>query len=322
MSVRRFDLAFDRLPSVTAFGGGHGLYASLSALRRVTDRLTAVVTVADDGGSSGRLRAEFGCLPPGDLRMALAALCGDDHWGRTWADVLQSRFGGEGSLGGHAVGNLLILGLWEKFGDPVAGLDMVAELLGAKGRVLPMSSVPLEIVAEVIGVDPLRPDEISEVRGQARVAKNPGEVHSVRLEPHDPPARPEVIEVVRETDYVVLGPGSWFTSVIPHLLVPDLAEALTETSAQRFLVLNLRPADETDGYSASQHLEILADHAPRLRLDAVIADESFARDDRHLANYAASLGADLVVADLAMRDGSARHDPMRLASIFAELMGV
>lgn len=318
----RFDLAFDRLPAVTAFGGGHGLHASLSALRRVTDRLTAVVTVADDGGSSGRLRAEFDCLPPGDLRMALAALCGDDHWGRTWADVLQSRFGGDGALGGHAIGNLLIAGLWEKLGDPVAGLDLVGELLNAKGRVLPMSSVPLDIVAEVIGLDPMRPDEVSEIRGQSRAAKTTGEVRGVRLEPVDPPAYPEVLEAIGNSEFVVLGPGSWFTSVIPHLLVPEIADALVRTPAKRILTLNLQPADETDGYSASQHVEILAEHAPRLRLDTIVADAGFARDDRHLPNYAESLGARLVLADLAMRDGTARHDPLRLASIYAEVMGV
>lgn len=319
---RRFDLAFDRLPAVTAFGGGHGLYASLSALRRITDRLTGVVTVADDGGSSGRLRAEFGCLPPGDLRMALAALCGDDHWGRTWADVLQSRFGGHGPLAGHAIGNLLIAGLWEKLGDPVAGLDLVGELLNAKGRVLPMSSVPLDIIAEVIGLDPMQPDEITYIRGQSAAAKNSGEVRAVRLEPVDPPARPEVVEVIGTSDYVVLGPGSWFTSVIPHLLVPELAHALIETPAKRILTLNLLPADETVGYSASQHLEILADHAPLLRLDTIIADDAFACEDPHLAAYAESLGARLVTADLAMRDGTPRHDPLRLASIYAEVMGV
>jgi uncharacterized cofD-like protein len=119
------------LPAVVAFGGGHGLAASLTALRRVTDHLTAIVTVADDGGSSGRLRDELGCLPPGDLRMALAALCGDDESGRTWADVLQYRFNSTGPLDDHAIGNLLIVGLWERLGDPVAGLDMVAKLLGA-----------------------------------------------------------------------------------------------------------------------------------------------------------------------------------------------
>jgi uncharacterized cofD-like protein len=311
-----------RLPRVVAFGGGHGLAASLSALRRVTDRLTAIVTVADDGGSSGRLRAELNCLPPGDLRMALAALCGDDESGRTWADVLQYRFEGEGALSGHAIGNLLIAGLWSRLGDPVAGLDMVARLLGAEGRVLPMASVPLEIEADVIGVDPERPDEISQVRGQANVATTPGEVSAVRLTPNDPPACVESVEVVLEADWVVLGPGSWFTSVIPHLLVPKLAAAIHNTTARRILTLNLVPAYETAGFSAAKHIELLAEHAPDLRLDVVLADSRFAADDDHLPTWADSLGARLVIADLAARDGTARHDPLRLASAYAEVMGI
>jgi uncharacterized cofD-like protein len=310
------------LPTVVAFGGGHGLAASLTALRRVTDHLTAVVTVADDGGSSGRLRDELDCLPPGDLRMALAALCGDDESGRTWAEVLQYRFNTHGPLDDHAIGNLLIVGLWERLGDPVAGLDMVAKLLGAKGRVLPMASVPLEIAAEVIGLDSDKPDEISEIRGQARVATTAGEVCSVRLIPHDPPACPESIDVVLEADWIVLGPGSWFTSVIPHLLVPKLAEAIHATPARRILTLNLEPADETAGFSAAKHIELLADHAPNLRLDFVLADSGFAADDPHLASRAESLGARLVVADLAARDRSPRHDPLRLASVYAEILGV
>jgi len=310
------------LPAVVAFGGGHGLAVALTALRRITDHLTAIVTVADDGGSSGRLRAELNCLPPGDLRMALAALCGDDESGRTWADVMQYRFASTGPLGDHAIGNLLIAGLWERLGDPVAGLDMVAHLLGAKGRVLPMAAVPLEIVAEVIGIDPHRPDEISAVRGQARVAKTSGEVVSVRLIPQDPPSCPEAIEAVREAEWVVLGPGSWFTSVIPHLLVPELAEAIQTTPARRMLTLNLEPAGETAGFSAAKHLELLAEHAPRLRLDVVLADASFGSEDSHLAKWASSLGAELVVADLAARDGSPRHDPLRLASAYAEVMGI
>ena len=141
-------------PRVVALGGGHGLAASLTALRRLSDRLTAIVGVADDGGSSGRLRAELGVLPPGDLRMALAALCGDDTWGRTWQRVVQHRFGGTGELAGHSLGNLLITALWEETGDPVAGLDWVGALLEAHGRVLPCSTVPLEIVA--VPVDPRR----------------------------------------------------------------------------------------------------------------------------------------------------------------------
>lgn len=311
-----------RLPGVVAFGGGHGLAASLTALRRITDRLTAIVTVADDGGSSGRLRTELNCLPPGDLRMALAALCGDDESGRTWADVLQYRFPGEGPLADHAIGNLLIVGLWARLGDPVAGLDMVARLLGAEGRVLPMAAVPLEIEAEVIGLDPLNPDEVSTIRGQAEVAKTTAEVRAVNLIPNDPPACPESIETVLDADWIVLGPGSWFTSVIPHLLVPKLAHAIHATSAHRLLTLNLEPAYETEGFSAARHVELLAEHAPDIRLDAVLADQRFAADDAHLADWAAALGADLVVADLAARDGSPRHDPLRLASAYAEIMGI
>jgi uncharacterized cofD-like protein len=310
------------LPRVVAFGGGHGLSASLSALRRITDSLTAIVTVADDGGSSGRLRAELNCLPPGDLRMALAALCGDDESGRTWADVLQSRFSGDGPLRGHAIGNLLIAGLWERLGDPVAGLDMVAKLLGVKGRVLPMASVPLEIVAEVIGLEPESPDEPAIIRGQATVATTSAEVRTVHLVPADPPARPEAVESIDQADWIILGPGSWFTSVIPHLLVPALAEAISRTSARRILTLNLEPADETAGFTAARHVEILADHAPDLRLDVVLVDVGFAGGDPHLASYAASMGARLVVADLAARDGSARHDVLRLASAYAEILGI
>jgi uncharacterized cofD-like protein len=312
-----------RLPEVVAFGGGHGLSASLAALRRITDRLTAIVTVADDGGSSGRLRAELNCLPPGDLRMALAALCGDDEAGRTWADVLQYRFPGDGSLGGHAIGNLLIVGLWERLGgDPVAGLDMVARLLGARGRVLPMSAVPLEIEAEVVGLDPSAPDEIGYIRGQERVAKTTAEVRTVRLHPADPPASEQSIQAVRDADWVILGPGSWFTSVIPHLLVPGLADAIVSTTARRILSMNVNADAETKGASPARHLELLAEHAPKLRLDVVLADSRFARDDPHLESYARSLGAQLVVADVAARDGSPRHDPLRLASAYAEIMGV
>ncbi|MGY4721207.1 gluconeogenesis factor YvcK family protein [Naumannella cuiyingiana] len=317
----RSPLDAGELPRVAALGGGHGLFASLTALRRVTDRLTAVVTVADDGGSSGRLRAELDCLPPGDLRMALAALCGDDASGRLWADVLQSRFDGDGALSGHAIGNLLIAGLWQRLGDPVAGLDMVATLLGARGRVLPMSRVPLDIVAEVIGVDPMHPDELSEIRGQDKVARTNAEVRTIRLEPAEPPAADEAVRAIESSDWVILGPGSWFTSVMPHLMVPELARAITTTGARRLLTLNLMPAGETRGYTAAQHLELLAEHAPQLRLDVVLADTRFARDDRHLPAYAASLGAELVVGDLAVRDGTARHDPLRLASMYAEIMG-
>lgn len=315
--------AFAQPPAVVAFGGGHGLAASLTALRQLTHRLTAVVTVADDGGSSGRLRDEFPILPPGDLRMALAALCGDDQVGRAWAGALQSRFPGDGPLGGHSIGNLLIAGLWQQLADPVAGLDMVAAMLHAEGRVLPMAAVPLVIEADVIGGDPASPDEVALVVGQEAVALAVGDIRDVRLVPADPPAVPEALEAVRNADYLVFGPGSWYSSVLPHLLVPELARAIEQAPAQRILTLNLTPSDdETPAYTASRHLDVLADHAPGLRLDVVVADASFASGDHHLASYVASFGASLVVAPVRMRDGSPRHDPHLLASVYAGIMGL
>lgn len=309
-----------RLPAVTALGGGHGLYASLSALRQVTDRLTAVVTVADDGGSSGRLREEFDGLPPGDLRMALAALCGSDRSGRQWADVLQSRFHSHGPLNGHAIGNLLIEGVWQNLGDAVAGLDMVGGLLEARGRVLPMSLTPLSIEADVVGLNPEAPDEVVTLRGQSTVAKTRGQVRSVRLVPPNPPACAEAVAALRASDFIVLGPGSWFTSVIPHLLVPELADALISSQSRKVVTLNIAPSDETEGFSAVRHIELLIEHAPRLKLDVVIADRRFAEGDADLGRYLAELGAQLVVADVAMRDGSPRHDPLRLAAAYREVL--
>jgi uncharacterized cofD-like protein len=303
---------------VVALGGGHGLAANLAALRHVVKDLTAVVTVADNGGSSGRLRREFGVLPPGDLRQALSALCGDDDWGRTWARVLQHRFSSTGEMDNHAVGNLLIVTLWQQLGDHVAGLDLVGRLLGAEGRVLPMAVTPIDILAEVRGLDPADRDALTTVRGQVEVASTDGQVHAVHLDPEDPPACPEAIAAVADADWVVLGPGSWFTSVIPHLLLPELRRALVQSSARTVVTLNLEPqAGETDGFAPETHLEVLAEHAPDLKVDVVLADRASVVDRDQLAEVARSLGADLVVADLAVGDGTPRHDPAKLARAYA-----
>jgi len=297
------------------------LVASLSALRRVVRELTAVVTVADNGGSSGRLRSEFGCLPPGDLRQALAALCGDDDWGGTWARVLQHRFHSAGEMDRHAVGNLLIVALWELLGDHVDGLDWVARLLGAEGRVLPMSVVPIDIEARVLGADPARPDAEATVRGQVEVASAPGRVLHVALDPEAPPACPEALAAIGSADWVVLGPGSWFTSVIPHLLVPDLRAALEQSSARTMVVLNLvAQQGETEGFAPETHLEVLAAHAPGLRVDQVLADRGSVADARSLERVAAELGAQLALADVARADGTPRHDSVKLASAYADLL--
>ncbi|NUU21937.1 MAG: uridine diphosphate-N-acetylglucosamine-binding protein YvcK [Streptomycetaceae bacterium] len=308
-------------PKVVALGGGHGLFASLSALRRLTDDLTAVVTVADDGGSSGRLRRDLGVLPPGDLRMALAALCGDDEWGNTWSRVIQHRFRCEGELNGHAVGNLLIVALWELLDDdPVQALQWMGRLLGAHGSVLPMSAVPLEIEADVRGHERTAPTVVSTVHGQHALAKTPGEVLGIRLMPEDPPAVPEAVTAVRDADWVVLGPGSWFTSVLPHLLVPELAAALVDTKARKVLALNLAPQPgETEGFSPERHLEVLAEHAPGLTFDLVLGDSDLVDDVDGLTEAAAALGGQVLLTPVALGDGTPRHDPGRLAAAYGRI---
>ncbi|WP_407942909.1 gluconeogenesis factor YvcK family protein [Luteipulveratus halotolerans] len=311
-----------RRPAVAALGGGHGLAASLQALQPVTDRITAIVTVADDGGSSGRLREEFDILPPGDLRMALAALCSASEWGLQWRDALQHRFAGDGPLGGHALGNLIIASLWDLLGDPVAGLDLVGRLLGARGRVLPVATDPVRIAASVVGADPDEPDEVTEVVGQVRVATTAGRVLSVRLDPDPPTACPEAVQAILDADWVILGPGSWFTSVMPHLLVPEIREALVHTRARRMLTLNMvMNTGETTGFSASDHLEVLAAHAPDLHLDVVLADPSVVDGDHdQLGDTAAAMGAELVFSPVADPDQPGTHDTLRLAAAYRDVM--
>lgn len=311
----------ERELAVVALGGGHGLAASLSALRTFCRQLTAIVTVADNGGSSGRLRREFGVLPPGDLRQALAALCRDDEWGRTWARVLQHRFASAGELDSHAVGNLLIVALWELLDGHVEGLDWVGRLLGAEGRVLPMAAVPLDIEARVRGVDPDAPELVSVVRGQVELATTSGLVESVDLVPADPPACVEALAAIEVADWIVLGPGSWYTSVLPHLLVPELRAALIHASARRCVTLNLAPQQgETDGFSSSTYLEVLAVHAPYLHIDVVLVDPSGVVDMPMLEETVNGLGADLLIRDLAAADGSPSHDVGRLAAAYDEIM--
>jgi len=301
--------------NIVALGGGHGLYATLTALRDLTPCLTAVVTVADDGGSSGRLRSELGVLPPGDLRMALSALCEDTEWGRTWRDVLQSRFDSDGPLDGHALGNLLIASLWEHTGSAVDGLDWVARLLRARGRVLPQADVPLEIVATVEG-----PDGVTEVRGQAAVATTPGLIRRLRIEPAEPSVPRATVAAIIEADMVVLGPGSWYTSVLTHFLVPGVSKALHSAASRTVLTLNLGHEDvETAGTGRVDDVAALRALVPTYRPAAVLADLSD-EDDGPLRDALADWGVRLVCADVALDAATALHDPVRLRGQYERLL--
>lgn len=300
-------------PKVVALGGGHGLYASLRALRYVTPNVTAIVTVADDGGSSGRLRDELGCLPPGDLRMALSALCDDTEWGHTWRDLLQYRFETEGPLNYHAVGNLLIAALWENLGDPVAGLDLVGRLLGARGRVLPMALDPLEIAAEIE-----RDGIVTEVRGQSSVAVARGTVKRIWLTPSDPNVCPEAVQAISDADAVVLGPGSWYTSVLPHLMLPALRDAIVNTAAKVVVTMNLvAQVAETEGMTPQDHVAALTALAPELRASALIGDPLSIDDVDAVERSAGALGAKLLIRQVHGRPSSV-HDPLRLAAAYRD----
>ncbi|SCE92147.1 conserved hypothetical protein, cofD-related [Micromonospora viridifaciens] len=336
---------------VVAFGGGHGLSASLRALRHCVPELdldiTAVVTVGDDGGSSGRLRAERGGLPPGDLRQALVALAGDHPATRRTAGLFQHRFaavaggggvpgeaGGGGAAGracvgggavdplaGHAVGNLVLHGLMELLGDPVAALDHAGAMLGAVGRVLPMSCQPVDIEARVRGADPDHPDEVRTLRGQHQVAVTTGRVEALRLTPAAPAACAEAVAAVRRADWLIFGPGSWYTSVLPHLLVPGLADAIISSPARRLVTLNLVAEKETLGLSLADHLDTLRHYLPELKVDMVLADSTAVGDPVTVERAAESLGARLVLAPVAVLDGAPRHDPAALGAALVPVLG-
>ncbi|MEI6868022.1 MAG: uridine diphosphate-N-acetylglucosamine-binding protein YvcK [Actinomycetes bacterium] len=304
-------------PKVVAMGGGHGLAVTLTALRALTTEITAVVTVADNGGSSGRLRQEFNSLPPGDLRMALAALCGDDSWGRGWAEIMQYRFSSEGEMSGHAIGNLLLTALWDRDGDPVRGLDRVGELLKVIGRVLPMAIEPLDIegtFATSYGR--------TIVRGQVEVATAKGRVESLRLIPAAPRATPQALSAIMAADWLTFGPGSWFSSVMPHFLLAEQADAIRKSRARKIFILNLAEGDtgfEFAGYSPEEHLELVLSHVPDLAIDFAIADPAVIRPNSTLEALVRKCGGELIICDLAESPGSFHHDPKKLTSAFAHI---
>ena len=302
---------------VVALGGGHGLAATLTSLRQFTSDITAIVTVADNGGSSGRLREEFSIMPPGDLRMALAALCGDDEWGRSWADIMQYRFTSEGELNGHPIGNLLLAALWDRDGDTVAGLDRVASLLKVIGRVLPMADEPLDIEATFEDKG-----GVKIVRGQAEVATAHGRFKSIRIIPENPGARQESLDAIAEAEWITMGPGSWFSSVIPHLLVPAQRDAIVVSRAKKILLLNLDTSDQSAGeyagYSPLEHLAILHEYAPALKFDLVVVDSSTS-GQAELKSHLSTLGSEFLSVDLRSSASPLHHDVKKLASLFTHI---
>jgi len=284
-------------PSVVAIGGGHGLAATLRAVSHYTDRVTAIVSVADDGGSSGRLRELLHIIPPGDLRKCLVALAAP---GSLLASTFEYRFSGE-DLGGHALGNLILAGLIDETGDPVTALEEAGRLLGVKGRVLPSTVEPVVLKAEADG---------GPVTGQVAVNAT-DHIRAVSLVPSDPPAPAAAVEALAAADQIVLGPGSLFTSVLAAVAVPAVRDGINASSARRVYVCNLRPQDpETASFDVAMHVAALVAHG--VTVDVAVCDSSgIAVGDPTVP---------VVDVPLARPNGLA-HDPARLAQTLADLLG-
>jgi uncharacterized cofD-like protein len=290
-------------PAVVALGGGHGLAVALRAIRRYAGSVTAVVSVADDGGSSGRLRRDLGVPAPGDPRRCLVALAAGDS---LWSRAFEHRFSG-GELNGHALGNLVIVGLAEMLGDFTSALDAAGGLVQAIGRVLPATTDPVVLKADVEG----RP-----VQGQVAVQNSTGRVRKVELVPGDAVACPDAVAAIAGADQVVLAPGSLFTSLVPVLCVGELREAVAATAGRVVQVANLRAqVPETEGLDATDHLRAVLDHGGRV--DDFLYDPTgdLAAD----AKAVETLGVRPVPAHV-RATGSDTHDPARLATALATLL--
>jgi uncharacterized cofD-like protein len=296
-------------PAVVALGGGHGLAVALRATREYAGSITAVVSVADDGGSSGRLRRDLDVAPPGDIRRCLVALAADDT---VWSRAFEHRFAG-GELEGHALGNLILVGLSETLGSFPAALDEAGRLLDTVGRVLPATAEPVVLKAEVAARGEGARE--SSVEGQAAVANSQG-ILRVEMVPTDASASADVLEAIAGADQVVLAPGSLYTSVIAVLCVPEIRTAIASTHARVVQVANLRPQiPETAGIDGTDHLEAVLAHGARV--DAFLyeqAGELFVDPSRVRAH-----GVEPVAAALVRPDRLA-HDPRQLAKALRALL--
>lgn len=287
-----------RGPRAVAIGGGHGTAATLRALRGFAGDITAIVSVADDGGSSGRLRELLGIPALGDLRKCLVALSDPES---DLAEAMEHRFS-EGEMSGHALGNMLLAGLIETEGGLVRGIEAAARLLGVDGRVLPATLEPVALIAD-------RADGTT--LGQVEISRS-GPVATLRLDPPDAEAPEEAVRAILEADLVVIGPGSLFTSVIAAILPRRITDALAGTRASRVYVCNLRPQDpETAGFSVADHLDALRRHGAAF--DEVLWDQSAGMvlgDPRFPVRAELLAGSNRLV-----------HDPGLLAVRLAELVG-
>jgi uncharacterized cofD-like protein len=310
----------DRGPRIVAIGGGHGLATLLRGIKTYSHNITAIVTVADDGGSSGRLRREAGIPPPGDIRNCLAALSNDEAF---LTQLFRYRFpNGSSGLEGHSFGNLFITALAEITGSFEQAVAESGSVLAVRGRVLPSTLHDVRLVADV-----LLPHGVNEVRieGESQIPQTNGKVRRVWLEPSSPSAFPQAIQAVLGADLIVIGPGSLYTSILPNLLVPDLAEAVRASRAFKAYVCNVATQPgETDDYTCGDHLRALEEHAGARLFDVAVINqlsEGKLPENMHWVQVDTDLEEDYPVYLAALADELQpwQHNAAKLARVIMEL---
>jgi uncharacterized cofD-like protein len=314
---------------LVALGGGTGLSTLLAGLKQLVgkadepiwiDTLSAIVTVSDNGGSSGRLRDELQMLPPGDIRNCIVALSEDSS---LLSRLFRYRFRGEGELGGHSFGNLFLAALTEVTGDFTEAVRLSSEVLASKGHIFPATISDVHLVAEL--------NDGSIVRGETQISASRAPIRNLRLEPEQCLPLPQVLRALRAADVITVGPGSLYTSILPNLLVSQVAKVIGESRATKIFVSNLMTQPgETDGYNALQHLETLRKYAPEITFDFVVVNDrriSKEQEERYAAEQAFQIGIDdpilnaldqttqVMRADLLDEGEKVRHSSERLARV-------
>ena len=309
-------------PAITVVGGGTGLSTLLRGMKYITGNCTAVVTVGDDGGSSGRLRQELGIIPPGDLRKCLVAMADREP---LMERVMQYRFEGDSSLSGHSLGNLFLAAIAETEGGMEEGLNAASQILKVRGHVIPSTLHSIQLAADMT--------DGSFILGQAEIAQARKTVQRLRMVPENVPATKSAVEAIRNADILVFGPGSLYTSVICNLLVPDIREAVLQSQAVKIYVCNvMTQPGETDGFGAYEHVKTLMEYAGEPFLDYVIVNSEGISDEQ-TALYRTKgqepitpdvekieqMGIKVIPAKLVSKSDMVRHDPQKLAQAIMSL---
>ncbi|NCQ95432.1 MAG: YvcK family protein [Microcystis wesenbergii Mw_QC_S_20081001_S30D] len=310
-----------RGPKIVAIGGGTGLSTLLRGLKQYSSNITAIVTVADDGGSSGRLRREMGILPPGDIRNCIAALADEE---KLLTELFQYRFHAGDGLSGHSFGNLFISAMTEITGDLEQAIDASAKVLAIRGKVLPATLTDVSLWAK------LADGRI--IEGESKITEAMGQIRQIGCHPADPVALPAALAAIKEADYIIIGPGSLYTSIIPNLLVPAIRQALAQVTVPRVYVCNIMTQPgETDNYSVADHIRAIEGVCEERVFDAVLAQKTapspqslqlYAQEHSHPVfldrEEVGKMGYRIVLANVMAEDevtAKVRHDPQRLARV-------